>query len=69
MLRIDYFKFTSKNNKGLDIEYTLERGETEATVTLRDAERGLDSTLKVDNQYLKAFTIYSVIPKGVFVNT
>lgn len=55
VLRIDYFKFTSKNNQGLDIEYTLERGETDATVTLRDAERGIDSTFNVDKQYLKAF--------------
>lgn len=53
VLVMDYFKFTSKNNKGDDKEYTLERGEEEATMTLRDAERGIDSTLKVSNDILR----------------
>ena len=53
VLAIDYFKFTCKNNKGCDIEYTMERGEKEATVTLRDAERGIDKTLKVSNDTLQ----------------
>lgn len=55
MLLMDYFKFTSKNKQGLDIEYIMERGETEATVTLRNSERGVDSTFKVSNDYLKVF--------------
>ena len=55
MLLMDYFKFTSKNKQGLDIEYIMERGETEATVTLRNSERGVDSTFNVSNDYLKVF--------------
>ena len=55
VLELDYFQFTCKNNKGCDIEYTLERGATEATVTLRDAERGVDKTFQVGNAYLRAF--------------
>ena len=50
---MDYFKFTCKNNQGSDMEYTLERGEEEATMTLRDAERGIDKKLKVSNQILR----------------
>lgn len=49
---INYFKFTSKNNKGKDIEYTLERGEEEATVTLFDAEQGVKVSRKVSNDVL-----------------
>ena len=49
VLLIDYFHFTCKNKAGRDEEYTLERGATEATMTLRDAEKGIDKTLKMDN--------------------
>ena len=49
---IDFFKFTCKNNQGCDMEYTLERGENEATLVLHDAERNLDETLAVSNDYL-----------------
>ena len=49
---IDYFKFTSKNKQGRDIEYILERGDEEATLTLRDAERNMNDTLAVSNDYL-----------------
>lgn len=49
---IDYFKFTCKNNRGRDMECTLERGESEATLTLRDAERNLEETRAVSNDYL-----------------
>ena len=50
---MDYFKFTCKNNKGDDTEYTLERGDKEATMTIRDKEQGIDKTLKVDNNILQ----------------
>lgn len=53
VVTIDYFKFTCKNNQGRDQEFTLERGEKEATVTLRDAERGIDKSLKVSNNLMK----------------
>ncbi len=53
VLPIDYFKFTSKNNKGRDMEFTLKRGEEEATMTLHDAERGIDKTLSVGNDILQ----------------
>lgn len=53
VLIMDYFKFTCKNNKGLDTEYTLERGDKEATMTIRDKEQGIDKTLKVDNDILQ----------------
>ena len=53
VLKMDYFKFTCKNNKGLDTEYTLERGDKEATMTIRDKEQGIDKTLKVDNDILQ----------------
>ena len=49
---IDYLKFTSKNSQGRDIEYTLERGEDEATLTLRNAELNIEETLKVSNDYM-----------------
>ena len=49
---IDFFKFTCKNNQGCDIEYTLERGEDEATLTLRDKERNLDEMRSVSNECL-----------------
>lgn len=53
VLIFDYFKFTSKNNKGQDQEFTLERGDEEATMTLRDAERGIDKTINVSNDVLQ----------------
>ena len=53
VLMMDYFKFTCKNNRGCDKEYTLERGEKEAMLTLHDAEQGLDKTLKVSNEVLQ----------------
>ena len=54
VLTIDFFKFTQKNNQGRDIEYTLERGKKEATMTLRNAEKGVKGkTLKVSNDVLK----------------
>ena len=53
VLAIDYFHFTCKNKAGRDEEYTLERGATQATLTLRDAEKGIDKTLKVDNGILQ----------------
>lgn len=49
VLSIDYFKFTAENKKGVDIEYALERGEKEATLTLRDAERGINKSMKISN--------------------
>ena len=49
---IDFFKFTCKNNQGCDIEYTLERGEDEATLTLRDKERNMDEMRSVSNDFL-----------------
>ena len=49
---IDYFKFTSKNSQGRDMEYILERGEDEATLTLRNAELNIEETRKVSNDYL-----------------
>ena len=52
VLAMDYFKFTIKDNKGRDEEYTIERGETEATVILRNKEEGIDTTIKVSNDYL-----------------
>ena len=53
VLTMDYFKFTSHNNKGRDMVLTLERGEKEATMTIHDAERGIDKTLNVDNDVLQ----------------
>ncbi len=53
VLRMDYFKFTCKNKQGSDQEFTIERGEEEATMTLRDAQRGIDSTLKVSNEVMQ----------------
>ncbi len=53
VLKIDYFKFTSKNNQGRDIEYTMKRGETDALVTLRNAEEGVNKTIIVSNNYLQ----------------
>ena len=52
VLAMDYFKFSIKDNKGRDEEYTIERGETEATVILRNKEEGIDTTIKVSNDYL-----------------
>lgn len=53
VLVMDYFKFTCKNNKGSDIEYTLERGDKEATMTIRDKEENIDKTLNVSNDILR----------------
>lgn len=53
VLAIDYLRFTCHNNQGRDEEYTIERGENEATVTLRDAERNISDTIKVSNEYLQ----------------
>ena len=53
VLVMDFFKFTCKNKQGSDIEYSLERGDTEATLTLRNAEKGINKKLKVSNDYLK----------------
>ena len=50
---MDYFKFTCKNRQGCDIEYTLERGDAEAVMTLHNAEKGIDKTLKVSNDVMK----------------
>lgn len=55
VLRIDYFRFTCKNAHGCDIEYILERGEPQATLTLRNAEKGINQTLKVSNDCLHEF--------------
>ncbi len=55
VLRIDYFRFTSKNAHGRDIEYILERGETEATVTIKNAEESVQQTLKVSNDCVAEF--------------
>lgn len=53
VLVMEYFKFTCKNNKGCDIEYTLKCGAEEATMTLRDKEKGIDKTLKVSNDVMQ----------------
>lgn len=53
ILSMDYFKFTCKNNKGSDMEFTLERGEEQATMTLRDSERNINKTLKVGNDIMR----------------
>lgn len=55
LLIIDYFKFTCRNNQGRDIEYSIERGETENTITIRDTEKGVDKTVKVDNEVFHEF--------------
>ncbi len=53
VLAMDYFKFTCKNNKGRDMEFTLERGEEEATMTIHDKEQGSEKTLKVGNDIMQ----------------
>ena len=53
VLVMDYFKFTCKNKQGSDIEYSLERGENEAMLTLRNAEKGINKKLKVSNDFMK----------------
>ena len=53
VLAVDCFRFTCKDNKGCDIEYALERGKKEATLTLRNAEKGIDKTLKVSNDCMR----------------
>lgn len=50
--RIDLFQYTCQNNQGCDIEYRLERGENEATLTIRNAEYDTDKQLLVSNDYL-----------------
>lgn len=55
VLEMEYFRFTSKNNQGHDIEYTLERGDTMATVTIRDAEKGINKTIQVGIEIMKEF--------------
>lgn len=52
VMLFDYFRITCKNSQGRDQEFSLERGDSEATLTLRDAQRGIDKTLKVSNEYL-----------------
>jgi hypothetical protein len=51
--RIDFFRYTSKNNRGCDIEYRLERGEEEATLYIRNTEYKTDQQLSVSNDYLE----------------
>jgi hypothetical protein len=53
VLMMDYFNFTCKNKQGCDMEFTLERGNEEATMTLHDKERGIDKTLKVSNDIMR----------------
>lgn len=53
VLIIDYFQFTCKDNKGCDIEYSLERGKKEATLILRNKEQGVNKKLKVSNDYMR----------------
>ncbi len=55
VLTLDYFRFTCKNRQGCHKEFTLQRGDNEAVVTLFDAGRGIDTTLKVSNEYLREF--------------
>lgn len=55
VLEIDYFEFTCTNNQGCDLAYSLQRGDEMATVILRDAQRGVDKRLQVDNAYMKKF--------------
>lgn len=49
---IDFFKFTCQNNQGYDIEYTLQRGENEATMFLRDSDHSFEDSILVSNEYL-----------------
>ena len=50
---IDLFQYTCKNSQGRDIEYRMERGEQEASLTVRNAEYGTDKQLSVSNDYLE----------------
>ena len=50
---IDLFQYTCKNNQGRDIEYRMERGEQEATLTIRNAEYETDKQVSVRNDYLE----------------
>ena len=50
--KIDLFRYTSKNNSGCDLEYRIERGEEEATLTIRNAEYETNKQLSVSNDYL-----------------
>ena len=52
MLTLDCLRFTCRDSQGCDIEYSIERGAAEATVTLHDARRGVDDTLHVGNDRL-----------------
>ena len=75
VLVFDFFKYTSKNSQGRDLEYSIERGEKEATVTIVDAERGINKTFRVSNDLLLEFqqvtnvvnlksTLYDYNPSG-----
>ena len=55
VLEIDYFAFTCTNKQGCDLAYSLQRGDEMATVVIRDAQRGVDKRLQVDNDYMKKF--------------
>ena len=52
---LDYLGDLSKNEKGEDKVFTLERGDETATMTLHDGERGIDSTLEVSNDVMREF--------------
>ena len=50
---INLFQYTCKNNHGRDIEYRIERGEQEASLTIRNAEFETDKQINVANDYLE----------------
>ena len=50
---IDLFQYTCKNNQGRDIEYRLERGEQEATLTIRNTEYDTDKQMTIGNDYME----------------
>lgn len=50
---IDLFQYTCKNSQGRDIEYRMERGEQEATLTIRNAEYETNKQVSVSNDYLE----------------
>ena len=52
-LVMDYFKFTCNNRHGTDQEFTLERGDQQALMTLHDAQRGIDTSLNVSNDVIQ----------------
>lgn len=49
---INLFQYTCYNDFGCDIEYRMERGENEAKLYMRNAERQYEDTLSVSNDYL-----------------